>query len=655
MFSYKNELGRHFVWRFYSWKGERGYMKRKNFRVPNRDIKIEDHELLFINTKCFQRLYNIKQLGLANQVYPFATHTRGAHCLDCLDFAQRFIDALKENIKHSTSINEYERKKFLKQIEKDTPLVRAAALLHDIMHIPYSHTLEDENGILEKGDKSERINKMIDRIDSELEMLKKSPELAPHTLFGFKDQEELEDKIKYAKDLLEDVKKVLWTIAFPDEDAIKHFIERKANKTKKEGGNELSEREKTEIQKKIEKNVLDPERFYMADIIGNTICADLLSYIFRDVEFTGIEMKPGFWYRMFDYIELRQNAKTDGRSRLVIKLTKKGDWRHDVLSAIIGILNVRFALTEAVIYHHAKCEASAMLGKIASLCKLVESDELYDLGDEGLMDLLEKKINKMSENTGYKKRAEGAKRLLDSLKSRRFYKRFHMVPASEQKRPNGVDLSVGYSFPKDRFELEEKIEKKFGLLPGSIIIFCPTSKMALKEAEALVVYEKRSDSGELEEAIVKLNSEECLENLRMRHQSLADRVKNVMEQYKALWKLYVFIDPSLIPIYGEAIKKELMEEENIGVGDSIFDRYHVYQSYEYEVSQRIEVEARRSVPEPQIPAIFQEIPAAINTVLPRERSGKHFNLDLVKNRVEEIVRVAKDRIEARGKQGELPI
>lgn len=627
-------------------------MKRKNFRVPNRDIKIEGRELLFINTKCFQRLYSIKQLGLANRVYPFATHTRGAHCLDCLDMSQRFIDALKENTTHSISMNEDERQRLLKQIERDTSLIRAAALLHDIMHIPYAHTLEDENGILEKGDKSERIDKMIDRINKELEMLKKLRELAPHTLFGFTNRTELEEEIKNAQKLLEDIIKVLWTIAFPDEDTIQQFIARKAEKTKKEKGKEFSEKEKMDIQKKIEKNWLSDDRFYIADIIGNTISADLLSYIFRDVEFTGIEMKPGFSYRLFDYIELRQNEKTCGKTRLVIKLTKKGEWRHDVLSAIINILNVRYALTEAVIYHHAKCEISAMLGKLAFLCNLTESAELYDIGDEGLMNLLEEKIDKMSKNPEHKEKVDGAKRLLDSIKSRRFYKRFHIVPASAQIAPDRVDLSKIYSFPQNRFELEEKIEKKFGLLPGSIIIFCPAGKMALKEAEALVIYEKISDSGKLEEVVEKLNSEECLKNLRMRHPSLAERVINVMEQYRALWKLYVFIDPSLIPIYGEMIKKELLKEENIGVGDSIFDLSYVYPRDEYEVSKMLEEKVRGSIPEPQIPMVFREIPNAIEVLRKGEKGEK---LSWIKYKADEIIAHAVNLMNSRGKQGELPL
>lgn len=624
----------------------------KRFRVPNFDIKIADHELLFINTKCFQRLYSIKQLGLADRVYPFATHTRGAHCLDCLNMSQRFIDALKENIEKSTSIDENDKKKFQEIIKRDTSLIRSAALLHDIMHIPYAHTLEDENGVLEKGDKGKRIDKMIDRIDEELEMLKKSPELAPHTLFGFEDRGELENKIEYARGLLKDVKKVLWTIAFPDDAAIEKYIKRQIEKTKEGKGEDLSEKEKTKPREEIGKKRLDDDRFYIADIIGNTISADLLSYILRDVEFTGIEMKPGFVYRLFDYIELRQNKKTDGKTRLVIKLTKKGAWRDDVLSAIIGILNVRYALTEAVIYHHAKCEASAMLGKLASLCSLTESDELYDIGDEGFINLLEQKIDKMSKESKYRKKADGAKRLLDSLKSRRFYKRFHMVSVSEQKGPNKVDLSAVYSSPEKRFKLEDKIENKFDLRAGSIIIFCPTSKMALKEAEALVAYEKIDDNGNLSEDIKKLDDNVCLDYLKERHESLTERVNNVMEQYKALWKLYVFIEPSLIPVYGEVIKKELLERENIGVGDSIFDNSYVCSRNEYKVSIKLEKKVRDSVPEPQIPAVFREIPSAIEVLRKGEKGEK---LAWIEYKVEGIVEHAKKLMESRGKQGELPL
>jgi HD superfamily phosphohydrolase len=564
--------------------------------------------------------------------------------------SQRFIDALKENIKNSTSLEE-ERSKFLDRLDQDTRLIRAGALLHDIMHIPFAHTIEDENGILEKGDKSERINKMLNRINDELDELKKSPELASHNIFGFKDQKELEKNVKLAQDLLKDVKKILWTIAFPEDDGITQYIKRLSEKSRYENGEEIPEEEKTRLKTAIENNRIDDDRFYIADIIGNTISADLLSYILRDVEFTGIEMKPGFFYRIFDYIELRQNEKTQQKNRLVIKLTKRGDWRHDVLSAIINILNVRFGLTEAVIYHHAKCEASAMLGEIAFLCNLAESDQLYNIGDEGLMSLLENKVESMSKISEEKENADSARKLLHCLQSRRFYKRFHIIPASGQKGPDKADLSMIYSFPKKRHDFERKIEKKFGLPPGSIIIFCPTGKMALKEAEALVVYEKMDETGQLQEAIEKLNSEQCLDNLKMRHESLADRVKNVMDQYMALWKLYIFIDPSIIPIYGAALKKELSKPENLGTSDLIFDKFYVSKSYEYEVSEKIEEEVRNVVPEPRIPEVYQEIPSAIQTLMTKKRSGSYF--DWVRDRAKEIALAAKERVESKGKQEKL--
>jgi len=620
-------------------------VKKKNFRVPNRDIKIKPHELVFINTRCFQRLYDIKQLGLASLVYPFATHTRAAHCLDCLDMSQRFINSLMDNYQDSTLISEEMRKKTLDRISEDTDLIRSAALLHDIMHIPFAHTLEDENGILEKGDKGIRIDVMVDRIRGELENLTSSSELGSHILFGFESKEELNKIIKENKKLLDDVKKVLWTIAYPDDEAISKYVAEKAEKIKKEK-KEFSEKDKKEERERIERKRLDPNRFYIADIIGNTISADLLSYILRDAEFTGIEIKPGFWYRLFDYFELRQK---NGKNRLVIRLTKKGDWRQDVLSAIVGILNVRFAITEAVIYHHAKCAASAMLSKLTSLCDVNEVEELYDIGDEGYFAFLDNKIQAMEKDLTHK--AEGAKRLLDSLRSRRLYKRFHLVAVSDQRGYAKRNLSEIYSRSQKRSELEETIEKEFGLRPGSIVIFCPSGKMALKEAKALVVYENIGDNGALEENIAELDDKECLATLYSRHPSSADRVKNVVAQYEALWKLYVFIDPDYIPIYGAAIKERLKETE-IGKGDLIFDQSYVCSKKEYIVSRKLEEKVRDSVPKPQIPAVFREIPEIVNA--PRKgESGDR--LDWIESNVDDIVKKAKDLMESRGKQGKLSL
>jgi hypothetical protein len=43
---------------------------------------------------------------------------------------------------------------------------------------------------------------------------------------------------------------------------------------------------------------------WKSDIVGNTVCADLLAYISTDAAMTGIEKRPGY-YRLYEYFEGR--------------------------------------------------------------------------------------------------------------------------------------------------------------------------------------------------------------------------------------------------------------------------------------------------------------------------------------------------------------
>ena len=87
------------------------------------DIKLEGLFLDLLETPEIQRLYNIKQLGFAHLVFPGAHHTRLEHSLGTYHMA--FNAAEKLGIDKS---------------EKEA--LACAALLHDIGHGPFSHTLE---------------------------------------------------------------------------------------------------------------------------------------------------------------------------------------------------------------------------------------------------------------------------------------------------------------------------------------------------------------------------------------------------------------------------------------------------------------------------------------------------------------------------------
>lgn len=92
-------------------------------------IRFPEAEIMrVIDHKWFQRLRRIKQMGLADFVYPGAVHTRFAHSLGACHLAGKAMDELQmKGI----------------QIHKDEYVAaRLAALLHDIGHGPYSHSLE---------------------------------------------------------------------------------------------------------------------------------------------------------------------------------------------------------------------------------------------------------------------------------------------------------------------------------------------------------------------------------------------------------------------------------------------------------------------------------------------------------------------------------
>lgn len=87
------------------------------------DIKIEGSIVELLKTPEVQRLYNIKQLGFAHLVFPGAHHTRLEHSLGAYNIASQISKILNlENDEHS--------------------IITCAALLHDIGHGPFSHTLE---------------------------------------------------------------------------------------------------------------------------------------------------------------------------------------------------------------------------------------------------------------------------------------------------------------------------------------------------------------------------------------------------------------------------------------------------------------------------------------------------------------------------------
>jgi uncharacterized protein len=91
-------------------------------RFPEKELfQIIDHPW-------FQRLRHVKQMGLAQLVYPGATHTRLHHSLGACHLMGKALDELKA--------------KGIELTGEECLSARIAILLHDIGHGPFSHALE---------------------------------------------------------------------------------------------------------------------------------------------------------------------------------------------------------------------------------------------------------------------------------------------------------------------------------------------------------------------------------------------------------------------------------------------------------------------------------------------------------------------------------
>lgn len=186
------------------------------------DVYLTHEELALLDTAAMQRLRGIKQLGAAHLVYPGAVHTRFDHSIGTLHCTQRMIDAINLNF-------ELDPRGCLQVSEEEARIVRMAALLHDVTHMPYGHNIEDQTGLIERHDTPARYAEV----------------LGPGTGLG-----RLLERAGVAQDVL-------------------------AILTAEHGARETRAR-------------IPP---YWSQLLSDTICSDLIDYLARDAYFTGLRLQ----------------------------------------------------------------------------------------------------------------------------------------------------------------------------------------------------------------------------------------------------------------------------------------------------------------------------------------------------------------------------
>lgn len=107
-------------------------MARQRIRDPLHDLiefstsELEQTLWKVVQTRPFQRLRRIKQLGFSDLVYPGASHSRLAHSVGVFHTARLLMEVVRRHVRQESKENR----------------ALAAALIHDLGHGPFSHAFE---------------------------------------------------------------------------------------------------------------------------------------------------------------------------------------------------------------------------------------------------------------------------------------------------------------------------------------------------------------------------------------------------------------------------------------------------------------------------------------------------------------------------------
>ncbi len=459
-------------------------------------VKLSDAEIDIVNHPAVQRLGRIHQLGQVHLIFRGATHTRLEHSIGTLHMVSTMAIAIAEN--HARRRIDSDAEPPCADISPlELAFIRLAALLHDVGHVPSGHTLEDELHLIRRHDSRGRLEMIFDRT---------------HWLSSpAKSLREVVDD-SYAFWMPNDNEQVLLT---PSNLLLAILAPNSGEAA----------------------TINHPAGFRVdvcRDLVADTICADILDYLQRDWYHIG---KPRhFEDRLLQYMEIQPQAiyedeplaasvtapilpsRTSSRrpsaiahrDAFVISLGSRPRLRVDAVSAILELLDLRYQLSEIVLFHRSKLSLAAMLeraiqelrvvaGKDASSWMSHLEEQLLDESDDGLLRLLHTTATELEattttvpivSNPDAARAAAAARKLVDDLRGRRLYD--ELVTRYYEEFPSDVvsRLADLYTNPVDgaqvRMEALTNLEIDFGLPRGSIVVYFPRAAMNAKIAKVRI-------------------------------------------------------------------------------------------------------------------------------------------------------------------------
>jgi HD superfamily phosphohydrolase len=520
-----------------------------------------------------------------------------------------------------------------------TELVSVAALLHDIGHVPVGHTFEDEFSILEKHDGlggsrmfelffGPRTGEPVPEAESTVERflgcidesrLARPDPNAQRVPLPWLFEENIYDRFcpdvvaedgqQHLPALLNwEVRELIFLLLSFKEDVTPEehvtfddLLQRAQEKAATKEDQLQRVRFISDLYERLGAPLdlgQDHERHplfhpFMSDIVGNTICADLLDYLVRDGNRLHLDIRNN--PRLQRYLVIREShtdgAADDGRSRrrLTIYAVKRhGLPRRDTVSDLLDLMRERYRFAEVVYYHPKKCAFSSMFAKAMELSNPRPRDgggvypapwappylsgniapHVVHLGDEEMLTAFETAAATDHPQTNVRE-------LVRRIRYRDEYPLLFTLDFDATSSCGGPEVVIRRlrdNNDQGRVELETMfseatvragasefaIDTASGTLPA-VLVYCPHQRMQAKEVAASVELE----SGRVLPLNRQLNDEP----------SLAKEIDLLNTSYRRLWRLYLFVHPNLLargPDNGLLYSMALG-----GLVDAFCDRFHI--------------------------------------------------------------------------------
>lgn len=518
--------------------------ERQEFFLPvSGFVWFYPEEVEIIDHPAFQRLARINQLGQAHIVFRGGTHKRLEHVLGVVHVINKMISATRINSAKNSLRSGPPSAPALSDDEER--FLRLGALLHDIGHVAAGHTLEDELGLLGKHDADDRLTLVFSKNDWD------TPDDVERVTLG-----DLIDRL-----YLNYVPKTLTDKGLSPTDIVRLLVRKQPRDGKPDPYSE---------KKKILMESEDIRFSVCSNMIGNTICADLLDYIYRDWYHLG--KTRSIDDRIFQYMEIRrskpfttydgsQGGSSDALQpspspddRFVIALGRETKIRTDGVSAILSLLEWRYELAEAVLFHRTKVASGAMLDRaLFELWETVDEANLLrrilETSDEELIDVALKEALQSSETGSMNESLRVAANLLRGVKHRRIFttlatfdhSNLTVTRIDKAKIYFGGDHDTEKVAAANRTNTARNLERDFEIPAGSIAIYCSTIKPKIAEV-SIAVDGYISPFAAFEEA----------------HDSILSggHLKAQINRFEKMWRIQFFISDSALATLNERGKAQ---------------------------------------------------------------------------------------------------